>query len=56
MHLEQHALELEWLTMAEALYGVVLFGYDFGYVGCAFTVLDDAVGVVARGSVGLGYA
>ncbi|KAM0804552.1 hypothetical protein BDR22DRAFT_818180 [Usnea florida] len=51
----EHQLELSWLTMAEALYGIVQFGYDYGYLGCQFTVLDDTAGVVASGSVGMGY-
>ena len=51
----QHELVLSWLTMAEALYGIVQFGYDYGYLGCEFSVLDDTAGVVASGSVGIGY-
>lgn len=53
---QQHRLELSWLVMAEALSGVLEFGYTFGFFGCEFTVLDDAVGVVGGGSVGVGYA
>ena len=52
----EHQLELSWLTMAEALYGIVQFGYDYGYLGCQFTVLDDTAGPVATGSVGVGYS
>lgn len=51
----QHQLELSWLTMADALYGIVQFGYDYGYLGCQFTVLDDTAGPVATGSIGTGY-
>ena len=53
---QQHRLELSWLVMAEALSGVLEFGYTFGFFGCEFTVLEDTVGVVGSGSVGVGYA
>lgn len=51
----EHGLELTWLVMAEALHGVVEFGYSYGFFGCVFTVLDDTAGVVGSGSVGVGY-
>lgn len=55
---EQHELGvggLSWLVLAEALHGVREFGETFGVFGCQFTVLDDTVGVVGSGSVGVGF-
>lgn len=51
----EHGLGLTWLMMADALHGVVEFGHSYGFVACQFTVLDDVVGVVGSGSVGVGY-
>ncbi len=46
---------LSWVVLAEALHGVREFGETFGVFGVRFTVLDDTVGVVGSGSVGVGW-
>ncbi len=55
VRMEQERLEMRWETMAEALHGLMEFGWMFAFVECEVTVLDDGQGVVGRGSVGTGY-
>lgn len=52
----EHQIDtLTWRMMSEALHGLAEFGHEYGWFGYVFTVLDDAMGVVGTGSVGLGY-
>ena len=52
---QEYRLELRWQTMAEALHGILDFGEAYGFWECQLTVLDQDDGVVATGSIGMGY-
>jgi len=48
-------LELTWMVMSEAIQGLRMWGWDVGFITTEFTILDDTVGPVGSGTIGMGY-
>lgn len=43
------------MVMSEAIQGLRMWGWDVGFITTEFTILDDTVGPVGSGTIGMGY-